>query len=889
MRGDGVLVEGEQDRLGLDAFDPEAQQVRELARPEAFDAVNGERRRGRPVDQGALPCRFRREIEVFERRTETDDRRNVLDAGPPRPLLSAAEQQRSDSQPAANQQCSDALRAAELVRRDRAEIGAEVGEGEADVTDRRARVNMQEHPSGTIDRERLQCADLVVRELDRHELGGVSDGGGEVAAIDAAHAIDSDDGDVGRCAGDRLPYRGVLDRGRDGMTPHPVVRMIDGFGPSGGEHDLSGSGADEGGDLLARDLDRDPRHPCLRVYAAGVRVVLGEVGEHRVEGGLAQRCRRRVIEICASDVHTRSDVSDTRDAVHVAAGPALGDRRLRLAVQPFEHPANHSGVDSTEHVRVLLGSFPEGAVLVDELQAPVARLCMRCEAMRGQSICNGGNRGLERPLTFARIHAVRDRAAVLVPDFLREVVRLGRGQTIERSGEQHAEQVIAARREREVGVGGRCAVHLRRPSGRLVLGELDVHVAAGCQLLQVVARNVGVQIELDGHLGGAHAVVVAHVQVDPAPGGIAERARDRGDRGGELVAREHLARERLARVRLGAARFRWGREIPGRWSGEIRRRWSGVRDGHRRILPTRVVKIAAATRAVREGLPSSVYAGEGTAVSNPFTDSSTRILAIASGKGGVGKSSVTTNLAVALARRGARVAAVDADVWGFSMPRMLGITDPPQVTEPPEGAAQSERPLMIPPEANGVALISMGFFARDDQPVVWRGPMLHKALEQFLTDVQWGERDYLIVDMPPGTGDVSLSIAQFLPRAEVIVVTTPQPAAQKVAQRAAYMAKKVNLAIAGVIENMTWFRGDDGKAYELFGAGGGQELADDLDVPLLGQIPLVPALREGGDAGRPIVVSDPDGEAALAFTRIAERIHVELAPKRIYRPELRIS
>lgn len=276
-------------------------------------------------------------------------------------------------------------------------------------------------------------------------------------------------------------------------------------------------------------------------------------------------------------------------------------------------------------------------------------------------------------------------------------------------------------------------------------------------------------------------------------------------------------------------------------------------------------------------------------MANPFSDSNTRVLAVASGKGGVGKSSVTTNLAVALAQRGASVAAVDADVWGFSMPRMLGIDQPPEVVDPESDESESARPQMIPPAAHGVSLISMGFFAREDQPVVWRGPMLHKALEQFLTDVQWGEPDFLIVDMPPGTGDVSLSIAQFLPRAEVVIVTTPQPAAQKVAQRAAFMAKKVNLAVVGVIENMSWFRGDDGKHYELFGAGGGQELADLLDVPLLGQVPLVPALREGGDDGHPIVVTDPESEASVAFASIAERIHVELAPKRIYRPTLRIT
>ncbi|HVJ98517.1 MAG TPA: Mrp/NBP35 family ATP-binding protein, partial [Acidimicrobiia bacterium] len=262
----------------------------------------------------------------------------------------------------------------------------------------------------------------------------------------------------------------------------------------------------------------------------------------------------------------------------------------------------------------------------------------------------------------------------------------------------------------------------------------------------------------------------------------------------------------------------------------------------------------------------------------PFTDSRTRVLAIASGKGGVGKSSVTTNLAVALAQAGQRVAAVDADVWGFSMPRMLGIDRPPTVIDD----------IIVPPDANGVTLISMGFFAREDQPVVWRGPMLHKALEQFLTDVHWGEPDYLVVDMPPGTGDIALSMAQFLPRAEVLVVTTPQPAAQKVAQRAAYMARKVNLQVTGVIENMSWFRCEHDTAYTLFGEGGGQELADDLEVPLLGQVPLVPDLREGSDIGEPIVVAHPENEASQVFRAMAERIDVELAPKRIYRTELKI-
>jgi ATP-binding protein involved in chromosome partitioning len=163
----------------------------------------------------------------------------------------------------------------------------------------------------------------------------------------------------------------------------------------------------------------------------------------------------------------------------------------------------------------------------------------------------------------------------------------------------------------------------------------------------------------------------------------------------------------------------------------------------------------------------------------------------------------------------------------------------------------------------------MGFFASEEQAVIWRGPMLHKALEQFLTDVYWGDPDVLVIDMPPGTGDVSLSIAQFLPRAEVVIVTTPQPAAQRVAQRAAAMADKVGLEVAGVVENMSWFTGDDGTRYEIFGSGGGRDLADRLGVPLLGQIPLVPALREGGDAGSPIVVTHPDDEAAVALRRIA--------------------
>ncbi len=264
----------------------------------------------------------------------------------------------------------------------------------------------------------------------------------------------------------------------------------------------------------------------------------------------------------------------------------------------------------------------------------------------------------------------------------------------------------------------------------------------------------------------------------------------------------------------------------------------------------------------------------------PFADpaSRTRVLLIASGKGGVGKSSITTNLAIALAQRGRSVAVIDADVWGFSIPKMLGIDRPPTIIDE----------MLIPPEVHGVRCISMGFFAEEDQPVIWRGPMLHKALEQFLTDVYWDDPEYLLVDLPPGTGDIALSLAQFLPNAEVFVVTTPQRAAQRVAQRAAFMAEKVNLAVKGVIENMSWFTGDDGTRYELFGAGGGGDLARRLDVPFVGQVPLVPALREGSDDGRPVVAVEPDSEAAVAITAIAEQIDTVLAPTKRRHPELKL-
>jgi ATP-binding protein involved in chromosome partitioning len=196
--------------------------------------------------------------------------------------------------------------------------------------------------------------------------------------------------------------------------------------------------------------------------------------------------------------------------------------------------------------------------------------------------------------------------------------------------------------------------------------------------------------------------------------------------------------------------------------------------------------------------------------------------------------------------------------------------------------------MLVPPEAWGVRCISIGYFIDEGQAVIWRGPMLHKALEQFLTDVFWDEPDFLLVDMPPGTGDIALSLAQYLPRAEVYVVTTPQPAAQKVAKLSAAMAEKVNLPVRGVIENMSWFTGDDGKRYEIFGSDGGQQLADELNVPLLGQIPLVMPLREGGDTGRPITAVDPDSEVAKSFHAIARKIAEEVKPRRIVRADLKL-
>ena len=264
---------------------------------------------------------------------------------------------------------------------------------------------------------------------------------------------------------------------------------------------------------------------------------------------------------------------------------------------------------------------------------------------------------------------------------------------------------------------------------------------------------------------------------------------------------------------------------------------------------------------------------------NPFAErgSTARVIGVSSGKGGVGKSSVTVNLAVSLARLGHRVALLDADVYGFSVPGMLGVDQPPLVIGD----------VVVPPVAHGVRCISMGMFVDEDQAVVWRGPMLHKALEQFLVDVHWGQPQFLVVDMPPGTGDVALSMAQYLPRTELYVVTTPQPAARRVAQRSATMARQLKLPVRGVIENMSWFTGDDGKRYELFGAGGGAQLAGSLGLPLVAQIPFEPAVRSGGDDGRPVAAADPGSEVAQAFLELAEAV-VRTGPPRVYRNELKV-
>ena len=245
------------------------------------------------------------------------------------------------------------------------------------------------------------------------------------------------------------------------------------------------------------------------------------------------------------------------------------------------------------------------------------------------------------------------------------------------------------------------------------------------------------------------------------------------------------------------------------------------------------------------------------------------VICVGSGKGGVGKSTLTANLAAALATEGKRVGILDADVWGYSIPRMYGLG----ATRPPVSAARKILPL----EAYGVKVMSIGFFVEEDAAVVWRGPMLHKALTQFLQDVEWGELDYLLVDLPPGTGDVSMTLSQLLPQAKFVIVTTPQDAAQKVARRAAEMAHKVNLEVIAIVENMSGFTTPSGERFAIFGEGGGKELADELDVPLLSRVPITMPLRAQSDAGLPLVFEDPDDPAAQAIRQAARGL-VALTP-----------
>ncbi len=246
------------------------------------------------------------------------------------------------------------------------------------------------------------------------------------------------------------------------------------------------------------------------------------------------------------------------------------------------------------------------------------------------------------------------------------------------------------------------------------------------------------------------------------------------------------------------------------------------------------------------------------------------VICIGSGKGGVGKSSVTANLAAALAADGKKVGVLDADVWGYSQPRMLGVGgERPKVDE--------QRKLVPIAAHDGITVMSIGFFVEQDAAVVWRGPMLHKALQQFLEDVAWGELDYLLIDLPPGTGDVSMTLAQLLPQAKFLIVTTPQPVAQKVAARSAEMAAKLKLEIAGVIENMSGFVTPGGERFQIFGEGGGQLLAEQLDVPLLAKIPLTMPLREQSDSGLPLVIANPDDPAAQALRHGARGL-IALSP-----------
>jgi ATP-binding protein involved in chromosome partitioning len=285
------------------------------------------------------------------------------------------------------------------------------------------------------------------------------------------------------------------------------------------------------------------------------------------------------------------------------------------------------------------------------------------------------------------------------------------------------------------------------------------------------------------------------------------------------------------------------------------------------------VDFGVMTEEQRKALQATLRGGAAAAEPViPFAQpgSRTRVYAVASGKGGVGKSSVTVNLAAALAKRGLSVGVVDADIYGHSVPRMLGVDGRPTRVED----------MIMPPQSHGVKVISIGMFTAGNAAVVWRGPMLHRALQQFLADVYWGDLDVLLLDLPPGTGDVAISLAQLLPSAEILVVTTPQQAAAEVAERAGAIAMQTHQRLVGVVENMSWLELPDGSRMEVFGAGGGQTVADSLtqtvgaSVPLLGQVPLDTRVREAGDSGTPIVLADEQAPAAKALAAVADKLAV---------------
>jgi ATP-binding protein involved in chromosome partitioning len=443
------------------------------------------------------------------------------------------------------------------------------------------------------------------------------------------------------------------------------------------------------------------------------------------------------------------------------------------------------------------------------------------------------------------------------------------------------------------------------PSVPAPVGHLDVPLVG--ELVEMVASDVRVDAEdLGDATAGQGLGRLADGDVDGSPGRISERRREIPDRAVEppglerdrLIRRNGLAHARnyssgdlLNTIRVGEIGWDFMADTTAieeavaavhdpllhRSLGEL----DMVGDVSVRRLGTDSVRIVVPVpnyplldeleERVREAVGPQKVDVEFDVMSD---EARTRMMADLRTGPGVGEAGSTTRtIAVASGKGG--VGVIDADIWGFSIPRMLGVDHPPVVIEE----------SIIPPEVHGVKAMSMDYFVGDDRAVIWRGPMLHKAIEQFLKDVWWDGPDFLLVDMPPGTGDVSISLSQFLPRAQVLLVTTPQPTAQRVARRAALMAAQVEQEVMGVVENMSWFTGDDGVRYVLFGEGGGAALADELDVPLMAQIPLLPAMREGADEGRPVVLAAPDSEVEAAFASLADAV-IARRPRVRTHPEL---